>query len=224
MGYYIDLKRISIDDYKEILKGADLIPSRTILKENADKNFAKIKGHDIRNLDELQKTLKNKKKLKSISEQFDIEELYLEKLRAEINGYIQKPNRIKDFSCINEDTKLKLEEVGLQNTVKLYDEVLTDEKRKTLSTKTGISYKEIMLLAKLTDLSRIRWVNHTFAYVLLEAGYDTTEKVAIADYLEMYDNIKQLNAERKIYNAHIGARDMKRVVDFAKNLDFEILY
>jgi uncharacterized radical SAM superfamily protein len=81
-----------------------------------------------------------------------------------------------------------------------------------------------MKLAKLTDLSRIRWVNHTFAYVLLETGYDTAEKVANADYQELYKAVKQLNEEREIYNAHIGVRDMKMVVEAAKDLKFEIEY
>ena len=82
----------------------------------------------------------------------------------------------------------------------------------------------MLKLAKLTDLSRIRWVNHTFAYVLLESGYDTVEKVANADYKELYTTIKQLNEERKIYNAHIGERDMKMVIESAQGLDFEIEY
>lgn len=43
MRYYIDLERISIDQYKEILKSADLIPSWMILKENIDKNLDIIK-------------------------------------------------------------------------------------------------------------------------------------------------------------------------------------
>ncbi len=49
--------------------------------------------------------------------------------------------------------------------LKLYGEVLTLEKRNELSNKTGISKDDIMQLTKLTDLSRIRWVNHTFAYI-----------------------------------------------------------
>lgn len=32
MGYYIDLENMSIDNYNEILKSADLLPSRMILK------------------------------------------------------------------------------------------------------------------------------------------------------------------------------------------------
>ena len=81
-----------------------------------------------------------------------------------------------------------------------------------------------MTLTKLTDISRIRWVNHTFAYVLLEAGYDTVEKVANADSQELYETVKKLNSERKIYNAHIGVRDMKRVIEFAGDLAREIAY
>ncbi len=34
MGYYIDLEKISIEDYNGILKLADLLPSRMILKDN----------------------------------------------------------------------------------------------------------------------------------------------------------------------------------------------
>jgi hypothetical protein len=81
-----------------------------------------------------------------------------------------------------------------------------------------------MKLTKLTDLSRIKWVNHTFAYVLLEAGYDTAEKVANADSQKMYEIIKQLNKERENYNAHIGERDMKMCIESAKGLSFEIEY
>lgn len=224
MGYYIDLKGISIDKYKELLKSADLIPSRMILKENTDDNLDIIKSHNIQNLDGLQKTLKDKKKLQELSKQFGISARFLEVLRAEINGYQQKPNRIKDFSCIDEAVVHGLEKSGLKNTLKLYEEILTQEKRNELSNKTGISRKDIMQLTKLTELSRIRWVNHTFAYVLLKARYDTFEKVANSDYKEMYETIKQLNEERKIYNAHIGANDMKLCVEFAKSLDFEIEY
>ena len=34
MGFYVDLEKISMDDYREILKAADLLPSRMILKED----------------------------------------------------------------------------------------------------------------------------------------------------------------------------------------------
>ena len=107
---------------------------------------------------------------------------------------------------------------------KLYDKILTHDKRSELSRTIGIDDREVMMLTKLTDLSRIRWVNHTFAYVLLETGYDTAKKVSNANYQELYETVKQLNERQKIYNAHIGIRDMKMCIESAKGLDFEIKY
>lgn len=224
MGYYIDLEQISIDSYKELLKNSELIPSWRILEENIDKNLTTLQNNGINNLNELLTTLKTKEQIEAFSKQSGLSENYLTILKRMVNGYRQKPNRLKDFTCINQDTIAKLDSIGIKNTAKLYDQVLSGEKRKKLGKETGIPNDEILILTKLADLSRIRWVNHTFAYVLLEAGYDTAYKVAHADYIEVYETVKQLNEERKIYNAHIGIRDMKMVVDAAQLLDFEVNY
>ena len=224
MGYYIDLKKISISKYKKILKTADLLPSWKILEKNIDKNLYIIKKQNIENLDELLKALKDKSKLKNFSKQSGLSENYLAVLKRVVNGYLPRPNRIKDFVCISEDTTLKLENLGIKNTFQLYKEILTEKNRDELSNKTGISRNEIIRLAKLTDLSRIRWVNHTFAYVLLEAGFDTAEKVANADFKNMYVTIKKLNKEKNLYKGNIGEHDMKLCVEAAQGLMFEIKY
>lgn len=224
MGYYVDLKSISIDKYKDILKSTELIPSWKVLEENIDENLDVIKRLNIKNLDELSTAIKSKQDIKMLSEKSGLPEKYLEVLKRVVNGYKQKPNRIKDFSCVTDDTIVKLEKLGIKNTLKLYEMILTADKRDELSKNTGIDKSKILKLAKLTDLSRIRWVNHTFAYVLMESGYDTVEKVAKADYKKLYTTIKQLNEERKIYNAHIGERDMKMVIESAQELDTEIEY
>jgi hypothetical protein len=222
MAYYIDLKGISLDRFKEILRSADVIPSWMILKENIDKNLDIIKEHNIHNLDELLKTLKNKDKVQEFAKLSGLPEDYLAVLRRMLNGYQPKPNKIKDFPGIAEDTANKLEGLGIKNTLHLYEEVLTAQKRKELSKTSGIAGDEILKLAKLTDLSRIRWVNHTFANVLLEAEYDTAKKVAEADYKEMYEKITQLNKEKELYKGNIGAHDMKLCVEAAQGLDFDV--
>ena len=224
MGYYIDLKKISIDEYKDILKTTELIPSWKIAGDDIDKNLDIIKQHNIENLDELLAILKAKAKIQTFAEQSGLPLNYLEVLKRIISGYRQKPNRFKDFTCIPAEVVGKLEELGIKNTLKMYDKILTPQKRMEFAQNSGIGETETTKLTKLTDLSRIRWVNHTFAYVLLESGYDTAEKVADADYCELYETIKQLNEERKIYNANIGQRDMKMVTEFARGLDFEIEY
>lgn len=224
MSYYIDLKSISIDQFRTILKTMHLIPSWKILGENVDNHLDAIKKQGIDNLEELLIALKNKEKQVDFARKSKLSEKYLAVLNRVVKGYRPKPNRWKDFSCISEDTINKLSSLKINNTLKLYPEIITPEKRNQLSKKIEISGSEILKLAKLADLSRIRWVNHTFAYVLLEAGYDTVEKVAGADDLTLHQEIKELNAKRKIYNAHIGKNDMKMVIEFAKNLSFEVEY
>ena len=224
MGYYIDLKNISIDKYAEILKAADLLPSRMILKNNIDDTFNIIKNQKVQNVDELQKALKNKNKLQDFSKLSGIQEDYLKILIREVNSYHQKPNRIKDFPEISEEVVLKLEKLGIKNTLQIFDKVLTQKNRNKISSQSGISEHEVLKLTKLTDLSRIRWVNHTFAFVLLEAGYDTVEKVANADYKELYEKVKKLNEERNLYKGHIGLHDMKLCVEAAQDVSLEIEY
>jgi len=80
------------------------------------------------------------------------------------------------------------------------------------------------MATKLIDLSRIRWVNHTFAFVLYESGYNTAEKVATADPEKLYEKVKKLNDERKFFPAHIGLTDMKRCVEAAQLVPFDIEY
>ncbi len=224
MGYDIDLEKISINDYKDIVLSMHLIPSWKVLKENLEINLEIIKKQGIQNLKELQKILKRKDRLQEFSKQSGLPAPYLNVLRRMINGYLRKPNRIKDFPETSEEIISKLEKKGIKNTRHLFEKIITQEDRAQLSKQTGISNKDMLRLTKLTDLSRIRWVNHTFAYVLYEAGYDTVEKMTNTNPEILYKTVKQLNAERNFYPAHIGLNDMKMLVESAKMLPLDIEY
>ena len=65
-------------------------------------------------------------------------------------------------------------------------------------------------------------MNHTFAYVLLEAGYDTSAKVAQADPAQLYKDVKALNEAREIYKGQIGLHDMVLCVNAAKDVPQEM--
>ena len=224
MGYYIDLAGISIDEYREILRSGDLLPSQMVLKEDIDDIFKSIKGQGIEDVEQLRIALRSKKKLQEFSRQSGISEDYLKILIRNVNSYRQKPNQIRDLPGISESVIQKLESLGLKNTLQLYDRILTSQSRNELSSRTGVSENDILRLAKLTDLCRIRWVNHTFAYVLLETGYGTAEEVANAAHQELYEKVKKLNEERGIFKGHIGVHDMKLCVEAARALPFEIKY
>jgi len=221
MSYYRDLKAISIENLKEILRDMDMIPSWMILKENISQRMDSIIKQGVSNLDELITVLKTKKKVEVFSEISGMELDYLIVLRRMINGYIPKPNKFSDSPLFSQELISKLPYVTSKS---LYDLIITSEQRKNLSKETGIPIEDILLLSKYSDVSRIRWVNHTFATVLLFTGFDTVETIANADYNTMYETIKSWNEKEKYYKAHIGKNDMKLLVDLAKELDFDIQF
>jgi len=224
MGYYTDLATISIDDYQAKLESADLLPSRMLLKERLAERFGYFKSIGIRNVLDLQKLLKKKEKLAELTKVDGFSEDFLVVLLREINSIQPKPNKLNEFFGISSETVSKLEKNGIKDTLKLFDHVLTPQSRKKLAAETNIPEAEILELAKLTDLSRIKWVGATFARMLYEVGVDTAEKASKTDYVELHQKIFQLNKEKNFYKGQIGLHDMKLFVDAAREVSFEIQY
>jgi len=224
MGYYIDIEKMTLDDYKSILKESYMIPSRQMLKEDIDKNIDIFAVQGIENIAQLQKHLKSKPKLKKIAEKTGLGEKYLNALRLELNAYIEKPTKVKDFACLSDDIKSKLEGAGIKDTFDVYNRTLTKENRDSLAKELGLKIEEIVMITKLADLSRIRWVNHTFAYVLYLADYDTVEKAAKADYNKVYEDVRALNKEKQIFKGNIGLNDMKLLTELAGRMPMDIGY
>lgn len=224
MGYYTDLATISIDNYQAKLESADLLPSRMLLKERLAERFGYFKSIGIRNVLDLQKLLKKKEKLAELGKVDGFTEDFLVVLLREINSIQPKPNKLSEFIGISSETVSKLEKIGIKDTVKLFDRVLTPESRKKLSAENNIDEAEILELTKLTDLSRIKWVGATFARMLYEVGIDTAEKASTTDYVELHQNIFQLNKEKNFYKGQIGLHDIKLFVEASKEVSFEIQY
>lgn len=224
MGYYIDLVKISIDKYKTKLESAYLPPSRMILKDRLDERFEYFKSIGIKNVKELIQLLKKKDKLTELQKVNCLSGDYLTILLRELNSTLPKPNKIGEFTGISNDTMVRLEKIGIKDTVKLFDRVVTAKRRKELAKTTGITDTEILELTKLTDLSRIKWVGVTFARMLYELGIDTVEKASKADPEKLHVSINQLNKEKSIYKGRIGLNDMKIFVNAAKEIPLEIEY
>jgi hypothetical protein len=224
MSYYIDLSSISLDDYKAKLQVAGMIPSRMILKENLDERFNYFKSIGIKNVQELLQTLKKKDKLAELSKVNCLSNDYLVILLRELNSIHPKPNKLKDFIGISPEVVSKLEKMGIKDTAKLFDKVLTRKSRKELAATSGINDSELLELTKLTDLSRIKWAGTTFARMLYEIGTDTAEKASKADYMELHKEINRINKERNYFKGQIGLNDIKLFVEAAKDVSLEIEY
>jgi hypothetical protein len=224
MGYYIDLEKITIDDYRRKLETAYLPPSRMILKDRLDERFGYFKSIGINNIKELIKILNKKDKFSDLKKVDCFSGDYLTILLRELNSTLPKPNKIKDFKGISEDTITKLESIGINNTAKLFDRVVNPEARKKLAIDARIDDETLLELTKLTDLSRIRWVGTTFARMLYELGVDTVEKVTQSDPVDLHSRVNRFNKENNIYKGQIGLNDMKILVNIANDLSLDIKY
>ena len=129
-----------------------------------------------------------------------------------------------NFRNISKNTVKKLESLGIKDTKKLFEFVKTEKSRKELSSKTGISSKEILELTKLTDVCRITRVGATFARILVDSSCDTVKKIAKADYEKLYEEINKINEEKKYYKVKFGFKDMKRDLLAAKSVPNAIKY
>ena len=224
MGYYIDLEKIAICDYRIKLETAYLPPSRMILKGRLEERFGYFENIGIKNVKELIQVLKKKDKFSELQKVECLSGDYLVLLLRELNSTLPKPVRIKDFSGISNETVSKLENAGIKNTVKLFDRVINSKSRRPLAAEIQITEKEALKLTKLTDLSRIRWVGATFAKILYDLGIDTVNKVTKADPTVLHAKVNQLNKEKGIYKGQIGLNDMKIVVNIAKDVPQDIEY
>jgi len=224
MGYSIDLSSITLAVYKEKLISGYLPPSRRLLINNIEGCFDVFQQQGINTVQALYKVLKNKIKFGELSKLAPLDNNYLTILLREIGSMMPKPAKIDEFKCLSTETILKLEKVGLTDTMKLYNKVQTQLDREALARQTGILPEDLLTITELTDLSRIRWVGSTFAMMLLEIGFDTAEKVSKADYMLLHEKINALNKEKQYFKGQIGANDIRYCVEAAGELPFEIEY
>lgn len=224
MGYYIDLEKITIDDYQTKLKSAYLPPSRMMLKDRLDERFGYFKHIGIKTLKGLMLLLKKKDNFSELSKVDCLSGDYLTILLRELNSTLPKPNKLADFNGISKETVDKLEHIGINNTMKLFDKVITKSDRQKLAVLTGINEADILELTKLTDLSRIKWVGVTFARMLYDLGIDTVEKSSKSDPIDLHARINRLNKEKDFYKGQIGLNDIKIFVNAAKEIPLEIEY
>ena len=224
MGYYIDLEKVLVDDYRIKLKSAYLPPSRLILKDNLDERFGYFKSIGIKNVKELIQLLKKKDKVAELSKVEILSGDYLPILLRELNSTIPKPNKLSDFLGIEKDTVDRFEKTGITNTEKLYNKVVKKRDRQKLADSLGIADKDMLELTKLADLSRIKWVGVTYAQLLYHLGVDTAEKVSKADPIDLHAKINQTIKERSIFKGAIGLNDVKILIESAGELPFEIEY
>jgi hypothetical protein len=199
MKYNLDLERLSVQEYKALLKQQNLLPGRRILWQDMDKNFALFESRGIKTVAQLKKSLSTPVKIATFAIESGIPEDYLVILKREIGSLEQKPIPLSSFPGIDPSLVAKLDQAGLK-TSKDYWEQKPD------------ASDELFCLC---NLVRINGVGPVAAKALYEAGYRSVLGVAGADAAVMLGKISAVNAARHYYKAKLGLKDMQFCIDFA---------
>ena len=222
--YSISLETISLDDYKQTLEKATLLPGRLILKNNLDSNFKALHKQNIANLQELLDVIKTDTKRECISKQTGVGEEYLKILRREISGFISKPIDLSAFPEIDNKIVLRLAKIGIKTSKALFTKGVLKSDRQMLSEISGVSYDSILELTKLSDLGRVNGVGPIFARMLYETGCDTITKLSKAKENDLFEKLQSINQERNYTKAKFTTKDMIWCINFARKLPHSIVY
>lgn len=222
MGYYIDFNRITLEEFQKMLESTYLLPSQQIIAEDISERFQVLQAHGINNMQQLQQALKNKNAVNSFSKKTSLPVDYLTVLRRMVNSYHPQPRMIKDYTVLNREIIAKLERMGIKTTPQLYDKVAAKADRNVLKKELDINDAEALLLARMADISRIRYVNPAFASLLLNSDYDTVIKIRNADYQELYEQLVRLNEERRYYKGRINLKDMEFLINDTDYIPLDI--
>lgn len=203
MNYTPDLERLSMDEYKSLLKQQNLLPSRRLLLHDIDENFAFFKRRGIYNVAQLKTGLSSPAKIADIVVESGIPEDYLVILKREIGSMVQKPVPLSSFPDIDPSQVEKLENAGLKTSKEYWEskQDLSDE------------------LFCLCDLVRINGVGPIAARVFYEAGYRSVTDVAGADAAVLLAKITEVNEVKCYYKAKLGLKDMQFCINFASLLN-----
>lgn len=209
MKYCFDANSISLEQLKERICSADLVPSREPILANLDEHLKSLESMGIKTLGGLRKELKDNKRLFAIAEQTGIDKDYLALLRREFESYFPKPFPLKEFEWIPIEEISRLEGAGLRNTANLFEN--PDRLQNS-----GIQPGLVRHLLQCADLTRIQWISPLAARMLVEAGFETPSKVESANPEVLDKAMNAVNTENNYFKGRIGLRDIKRLIHAAK--------
>lgn len=199
MKYNLDLERLSVHEYRDLLTQQNLLPGRRLLWQDIDKNFAVFESKGITSVADLKKSLSTPKRITAFATESDISEEYLVILKREIGSLEQKAVPLSAFPGIHASLLEKLGEFGLR-TSKEYWEQKHDASNELFS---------------LCDLVRINGVGPVAARAFYEAGYHSASEVAAASAQGMLEKVSAVNEAHHYYTAKLGIKDMQFCIDFA---------
>lgn len=212
--YEIDLQKYSLLKFKQSLLHRDMIPSRTMLKDDLESRFGILANCGISNLKELTDALKTKQKIERLSEDSGLTIEYLTLLNREAKSYLSKPIRLEKFAGVSEEHIEKLDGAGIRNSKQLFLQAQDRDSRERLSEETRIPIDALNELVGLSDLSRIYGVGPVFARMIYDVGVKSVHEFinyTAEDFIRIYEEQTQKKAD-------FGPGEIQFSLELAKEL------
>ena len=216
--YEIDLHKYTLHKFKQSLQHRDLIPSRTMLKDDLESRFNILDNCGISNLKELTDALKTKQKIERFSKDSGLTIEYLTLLNREVKSYLSKPVRLDKFAGVSEEHIEKLDRAGIRNSKVLFLQAQDKDGRERLSEETGIPIDALNELVGLSDLSRIYGVGPVFARMIYDVGVTSVHgftNYTAEDFIRIYEKQTQKKAD-------FGPGEIQFSLELAKELGIAV--
>ena len=199
----LDLTRIPLCAYRDLLRAQNLLPSRRLLLDDLDTRFAALSAAGIATIADLLQALSSAARITRLSAAAGIAQDYLKVLRREAGTLKAKRVPLTDFP----DLDPALLEALAQRGIRTAGEYLRD---------TNASCGELYCLCSLVQ---INGVGANAATMLYRAGYRSVADIAAATAEEMLSRIAADQAAKRYYQGTLGVKDMQFCIDFARTLE-----
>lgn len=130
-----------------------------------------------------------------------------------------KPMPLRDFIGVHETLLTHLQEKGIRDTWQLLDACRTPESRKALAAELGVLFKSLLDLVKMADLSRLFAVKAVRARLYLDSGFDTLDKLAAQDPLELHRALVRFVEQSHFDGVPTTPKEAERTVKAAQEIE-----
>lgn len=220
--YSINLIKISLDEFGEILIKAQLLPSQRTILNNLTDNMQKLKNKGLKNLQELRTFLKKKECYPSIAEDIGIDKEYLVILNRMVNSFIVKASPLAELGIFTNEELKKLFTIEIKNTEQYYETLMTAEQRESISKKIHIPISKMEYALHIIDLFRINGVGVEYAKILYDMGIKSVTDYNKTPSETILKSFRELNSTQKYTKATLGISDIDYCRRFCEKLDCDI--
>lgn len=217
-SYGLDMESVSMERFQTMLQNKDLLPSRRMLLEEMDAQFAKLKAAGVQTMADLVSLLKTSKRVVKAAEMTGIPEDYLKVLRREVGGYQPRPLRLAEFKHLSAGQTAALQAAGIKTSFDLLRAGASKAGRTTLAAQAGLAEALVQELVRISDLCRVMGVGMVSAEVFLEAGITSVGEIMTQPPVTILEKTAAVYAQREPGAAPITMNDILFCVDAARML------